>query len=233
MGARKGALKFVDASSGLYFRDQNFITEAKTLLQRPRLYSILTVRPGEGLPADSVALDTTLRDKGAQSVIKQHYRAAVRYLARHIKSYPEDILARLILAESLILIGRASKGLEHCDEVAGKQPYNQRAYYLRGRCLLQMGQVKEAASSLRASISLAKGDPDEIRLISTALAQPLCLEVLKTNPNNVGANHALLQIMRAAGEPESKVESHLRKLATRSPQVYLHLQALEKKSDSG
>src|SRR5205823_4350989 len=94
--------------------------------------------------------------------------------------------------------------------------------------------------SLRTALSLAKDDPDEVRLISTALAQALCLageyrealriitEVLKTNPNSVGANHALLQIMRASGEPESKVEVHLRKLAARSPQVRLQLQALEK-----
>ena len=204
------------------------------------LNTFFDVRPGEGIPTDSVSSDTTLRDKGAQSFIKQHYGAAVRQLTRYIKSYPEDVLARLMLAESLILIGRASKGLEHCDEVAGKQPYNQRAYYLRGRCLLQMGQAKEAARSLRTSISLAKDDPDEIRLISTALAQALCLageypealrtitKVLKTGPNNVGVNYALLQIMRAAGEPESKIKAHLRKLAARSPQVYLHLQALEK-----
>lgn len=204
------------------------------------LSTFFDVTPDVGLPEASMAVDTKLRDRGAESFIQQHYRAAVRILARHIKLYPEDLLAHLMLAESLILVGKAKEGLDHCNEVTVMQPYNQRAHHLRGRCLLQMGQAEEAARSLRIALSLARGDTDEIRLISTALAQALCLageyrealriitEVLKTNPNNVGANYALLQIMRAAGEPESKVEAHLRKLAGRSPQVHLQLQALEK-----
>lgn len=203
------------------------------------LSTFCDVTPSEGATAAAVTVETAARRRGGEAFFARNYATAARHLSRHIEAHPDDFVARLMLAESLLLNAKHQAALNHCAEVACKYKNNARAHYLLGRCLLAEGRGAEAAKALQTAAALG-GDPDERKYVLTALAQALSLAgkhdaalecirmVLKAHPNSVKVNYTMIQIMKAAEEPQSKVEAHLRHLAARRPQLHLQLEALER-----
>jgi predicted Zn-dependent protease len=204
------------------------------------LSTFFEITPSEGALAAESSVDTAARRRGVEAFLGRKYASAARHLACHVNSHPADFLARLMLAESLLLTGRVRDALPHAETVAGGHPTNYLAQYLRGRSLLEAGEGGKAILALKQAVELGRHDPDDLRSATTALAQALSLTgrhdealailrgPLKSHPNSVAVNLTLLKIMSAAGSPPSKIEAHRRVLAARSPQAYLQLVAVEK-----
>ena len=85
---------------------------------------------------------------------------AAAALRAELTSHPADHRSRYVLATVLELDNRPEAALRELDLVLGALPDFANARYLRGKVLLEQGQVDEAAAQLLAAAELAPEDPN-------------------------------------------------------------------------
>ncbi|MCS7272164.1 MAG: tetratricopeptide repeat protein, partial [Gemmataceae bacterium] len=96
---------------------------------------------------------------------------AATLLQQLLQDHPADEEARLLLAECHLLQGQADAALSLLDALIHDNTQQGRAYWLRGRWYLQVGDLPQAISDLRRAVERDPSTPDNWYCLFQALQQ--------------------------------------------------------------
>jgi tetratricopeptide (TPR) repeat protein len=102
---------------------------------------------------------------------RERIEEAVTLLEEHLLQSPADEEGRLLLAECRFLQGDHEAALELLHTLMAAGTVQPRAYWLRGRWYLQMGDFSRAVSDLRRAVELDPSHPDAWYNLFQALQQ--------------------------------------------------------------
>jgi tetratricopeptide (TPR) repeat protein len=102
---------------------------------------------------------------------RERLEEAAALLEEHRQQSPEDKEGRLLLAEVRFLQGNQEAALELLHTVIAAGTQESRAYWLRGRWHLQVGEWSRAVSDLRRAVELDPSFPDAWYNLFQALQQ--------------------------------------------------------------
>lgn len=102
---------------------------------------------------------------------RERIEEAAALLEEHSQQFPEDEEGRLLLAECRFLQGSSEAALELLHAVIAAGTQESRAYWLRGRWYLQVGDWSRAISDLRRAVELDPSFPDAWYNLFQALQQ--------------------------------------------------------------
>jgi len=112
-----------------YFKEHKYELAAQTFAQ--------ALETGE-------ASEELLQNLGDAAMASGDFSTAVSAFQRLARSYPENLLAVLKLAELLAIQGRTDQALEQVDALLARRPQARAARMLRGRILTMAGRLDEA-----------------------------------------------------------------------------------------
>lgn len=194
------------------------------------LADLATDRPrlARALAASSVAVLLALTAAAAKQT--RTWRSTETVFARAVEVMPENVTARVTLAEQLMQRGGYPDAIAHLDEAIRLDPADARAYVNLGAALEESGKPAEAVSLLESAIALIPNNPDLHNNLGNALAAleryPEAIaqydQALETNPRHANALNGKGALLLILGQTQTAAEYYRHAIALRPESAQLH-----------
>jgi tetratricopeptide (TPR) repeat protein len=145
---------------------------------------------------------------GRAAFAGSEFADAIMPLSRYLRSHPDDIGARAVLAISQFMTGNYHGCIEVLESVIGKRDLAPQAEYVYAESMIRTGQITSGVERLSALEKLHPEIPDVHRSLGEALVQQgekqRALEELRTaihlRPNDADSHYDLGKIELESGD---------------------------------
>jgi tetratricopeptide (TPR) repeat protein len=160
--------------------------------------------------------------KASIAIQRDDHRTALAALERVQETTPDEVLLRLMLAQSYLALRRFADADAAARRVLAADPHNPQAFLILARLQLRSGSVAEAVDSALEAIGLQYGNPLGHFLLGAALhaqarfeeAEKPLRNCLTLSPEFLRARRLLSRVLRGLGRPSEAAVEEVRSFDT-------------------